>query len=409
MQDRELIPHLFRTEYSKIVAVLCSLFGLKNMESAEDIVSDTFLAATELWGLKGLPENPTAWLYTVAKNKTINYLKRDQRFHNSIAPALQHQQPEPVLPEIDLSDQNIRDSQLAMMFAVVHPSISQEAQVALILNLLCGFNVQEIADSFLTQRDQIYKRIQRARQRLKSEQIEIACPAPAEIEARLDTVLAAIYLLFNEGYYSSSANQVLRRDLCREAMRLAYLLVSNPLTKQPKTQAVLALFCFHASRFEARTTVGGDIILYEDQDRNLWDRSLIAKGRYYLRQSISAKQLSKYQLEAAIAGCHSRQEEDPQKWEQILQLYNQLLILEYTPTAALNRTYALAQVAGQETALKEALALDLSGNRFYHVLLGRLFTGLDKQEAERHYHQALTLSHDPAEIRLIQQYISQLT
>ena len=167
MKETELIPHLFRTEYRKIVSVLCKLFGIEHIEIAEDIVSDTFLLATELWGLKGLPENPAAWLYTVSKNKTKDYLKRDALFAKKIAKEIKYSATVITDIEIDLSRKNINDSQLAMMFAVCHPCISTEAQIALSLNLLCGFGIEEISDAFLTNKEVIYKRLNRAKEKLR--------------------------------------------------------------------------------------------------------------------------------------------------------------------------------------------------------------------------------------------------
>ena len=271
MEERELLPHLFRTEYQKIVSVLSYLFGIEHIEIAEDIVSDTFLAATELWSIKGLPENPTAWLYTVAKNKTKNYLKRNSLFEQKLSADIRYSTTNSEEIEIDLSNKNIADSQLAMIFTVCNPVISSESQVALALNLLCGFGVQEIADAYLTNKEVVYKRINRAKEKLKEANIKIEQPKIADINNRLETVLTTLYLLFSEGYYSTSQNSILRKDLCAEAMRLNYLLVENPATNSPSVNALLALMCFHSSRFEARTNQDGEVILYEDQDESLWN------------------------------------------------------------------------------------------------------------------------------------------
>jgi RNA polymerase sigma factor (sigma-70 family) len=225
MEQAELIPHLFRTEYRKIVSVLCYLFGIEHIETAEDIVSDTFLLATELWVVKGTPENPTAWLYKVAKNKTKDYLKHSNIFEQKISKELLYTTNTTEEIELDLTNKNIADSQLAMMFAICHPCISIEAQICLSLNLLCGFGAEEIADAFLTNKDVIYKRLKRAKEKLRAEKVKIEQPGLIEINERLPTVLTTLYLLFNEGYYSSSQNTTLRKDLCLEAMRLNYLLV----------------------------------------------------------------------------------------------------------------------------------------------------------------------------------------
>src|SRR5450432_358960 len=301
MRQQELIPHLFRTEYRKIVSVLCKRFGFDQMEIAEDITSDTFLTAAQTLGLNGLTQNPVAWLYNVAKNKSINHLQRDRLFENRIAPELKKGSSNQYDQEIDLSIQNINDSQLQMMFAICHPSISPEAQIGLSLRILCGFGIEEIADAFLSNKETINKRLFRAKEKLRTEKIKIEMPDAAAIESRLENVLTTIYLLFNEGYYSLNQNQTLRKDLCLEAMRLCTMLVENKTTNKPAVNALLSLMCFHASRFEARLDDNGEQVLYEDQDENLWNPELISRGGYFLNCAASGEQVSKYHFEAAIA------------------------------------------------------------------------------------------------------------
>jgi RNA polymerase sigma-70 factor (ECF subfamily) len=232
MKKNELIPHLFRTEYRKIVAVLCKHFGFDEIEIAEDIASDTFMTAAQTWGMNGVPKNPTAWLYNVAKNKAKNYLQRDSLFKNKIALELKKTSSDSEENEIDLSTQNINDSQLQMMFAICHPSISPEAQIGLSLRILCGFGIEEIADAFLTNKETINKRLFRAKGKLREEKIKIEMPDVSEIDARLINVLRTIYLLFSEGYYSESQNQIIRKELCFEAMRLCTMLVENSSTNK---------------------------------------------------------------------------------------------------------------------------------------------------------------------------------
>ncbi|HYJ38579.1 MAG TPA: sigma-70 family RNA polymerase sigma factor, partial [Chitinophagaceae bacterium] len=258
MSQQELIPHLFRTEFRKITAVLCRSLGIEHMEVAEDIASETFLSALEVWTYKGIPENPTAWLYTVAKNKARNHMIRKQLFESKISRELKHSSAESQEIEIDLSDQNITDSQLRMLFAICHPSISAEAQIGLALRILCGFGIDEIATAFLSNKETINKRLFRAREKLRMEKVPIEFPVEAEINDRLETVLRTLYLLFSEGYYSESQDQVLREDLCLEAMRLTNLLIENEQTNQPKVNALLSLMCFHSSRFDARRNANGE-------------------------------------------------------------------------------------------------------------------------------------------------------
>jgi RNA polymerase sigma factor (sigma-70 family) len=409
LEDQEFLPHLFRTEYRKIVSVLCYLFGIDHIEVAEDIVSDTFLSASELWGLKGLPQNPTGWLYTVAKNKTRNYVKRNSLFAKKLTAEIKYDLNHIEEIEIDLSTKSINDSQLAMIFTVCNPCISAESQIALALNLLCGFGIQEIADAFLTNKEVIYKRLNRAKEKLKVEKIRIEQPTPSEIDSRLNAVLTTLYLLFNEGYYSTSQNTILRQDLCSEAIRLNLLLVENELTNKPAVNALLSLMCFHSSRFDARIGKNGESVLYEDQDINLWNAELIYKGEYYLNQASKGNKLSKYHLEAGIAYWHTHKEDTSQKWESILQLYNQLLQLEYSPIAALNRTYALAKANGKEKAILEAEKLQLKDNHFYYSLLGHLYFDIDPLKALQHFRTALTHANSNADKITIEKNINQLT
>lgn len=409
MSDQQLLPGLFRTEYRNIVSVLCYLFGIKHIEIAEDIVSDTFLTATETWSVKGIPENPVAWLYTVAKNKTKNYLKRNEIFEKKLSPQIKHTAETSEEIEIDLSPQNISDSQLAMIFTVCDPVIPEEAQVALALHLLCGFGIQEIADAYLTTKDVIYKRISRAKEKLKESNIQVRQPGISQIQDRLDIVLSTLYLLFSEGYYSKSHNSILRKDLCEEAMRLVELLINNPTTNKPAVNALYALMCFHSSRFNARTNDDGEIILYDDQNEELWDRKLIAKGIIYLNRASTGQDLSRYHLEAGISYWHTIKEDIPEKWEEILQLYNHLLMLQYSPIAALNRTFVLSKVKGKEAAIREAEKLKLGNNHFYFSLLGSLYSGLDDQKALSHFNMAASLAKTAADKKTILKKIELLS
>ncbi|GAB4052980.1 RNA polymerase sigma factor [Spirosoma litoris] len=396
MENSDLLPHLFRTEYRKLVSVLCYLFGIEHIEIAEDIVSDTFLSATELWSFNKVPENPTGWLYTVAKNKTKNYLKRNALFDQKLSADLKYNAPKGEELDLDLSTKNIADSQLAMIFTVCNPCISGESQIALALNLLCGFGIQEIADAFLTSKDVIYKRINRAKSALKEAQIKIEQPTVTEISNRLDTVLTTLYLLFSEGYFSTAQNRLLRKDLCAEAMRLTYLLIENEATNTPSVNALFALMSFHASRFDTRTDDQGDIILYQDQDETRWNKELIEQGTYYLNLASTGTILTKFHLEAGIAYWHTHKEDTPEKWESILQLYNQLLMLDYSPLAALNRTFALAKANSKQEAIREAEKLKLTDNHYYYALLGYLYTAIDSTKAVRHFETALTLTNSTA-------------
>ncbi|MBO9703295.1 MAG: sigma-70 family RNA polymerase sigma factor [Sporocytophaga sp.] len=400
MNNRELIPHLFRTEYRKIVSVLCKHFGADKIEIAEDIASDTFLTAAESWGQSQIPPNPIAWLYSVAKNKAKSYMQRDTLFENKISKEILKSSD--TKSELDLSPENITDSQLQMMFAICHPSISTEAQIGLSLRILCGFGIDEIADAFLSNKETINKRLFRAKEKLREEKVKIEVPVASDINERLETVLTTIYLLFNEGYYSESQNSILRKDMCLEAMRLCYMLIENNDTNQPSVNALLSLMCFHASRFEARINEKGEPVLYQEQDVTLWDTELIRKGEYFLTNAAKGPTLSKYHVEAAIAYWHTHKADTKEKWENILQLYNALLQIEYSPIAALNRTYALSKANSKKEAIIEAENLQLTDNHYYYSLLGELYTGIDYSKAKDNYQKALALTKKSTEKQLIE-------
>ncbi len=387
MSSQDLVPHLFRTEYSNIVGVLIKHFGLENIDVAEDIASETFLAALESWRFNGLPNAPTAWLYTVAKNKARNHLVRAKIMYETSPDVL-----EKIATTIDLSHENISDSQLRMIFVVCHPSIPLESQIGLALRILCGFGIGEIADAFLTTKDTINKRLFRAKEALRNNNVSLEVPGEEEMERRLTSVLTTIYLLFSEGYYSESQPEVLREDLCQESIRLTELLMGYEATCRPETLALLALTCFHSSRFLARRNESGEMVLYADQDESLWDQSLISRGVELLHQASTGHVLTKFHLEASIAYWHCQKEDTSEKWESVLYLHNLLLQIEYSPIAALNRTYALAKVKGNEVAIIEAEKLQLTTNQYYYMLLGELYKDTDPNQAKANLSMALSLA-----------------
>ena len=409
-EEQTSIEQLFHQEFSKMVAVIGKLYGLSNIQIAEDVVSETFLQAAETWGIEGTPENPIAWLYVVAKRKALYHFRRKKIVANNVSPELTiRRQQGRKIPEPDFSLQNIKDSQLKMLFAVCHPAIASEAQIGLALRILCGFGISEIAEAFLSNKEAINKRLYRARKKMRAEHIRIELPPEDEIIGRLDNVLHIIYLLFNEGYYSKTQNQVLQKDLCLEAMRLAIMLTQNEQTDLPRTSALVALMCFHASRFEARQNDPSEypegMILYDQQDSTLWDAALIKQGMHFLERSAEGKKVSSYHLEARIAYWHCIKEDTPEKWEDILHLYDQLLKVNCSPSVALNRIYALYKVNGPQAALAEAEKLSLEDNHFYFVLLGELYRNIDPDKAKVHFEQAWSLTKIQSEKELIQQKI----
>ncbi|MCB0658353.1 MAG: sigma-70 family RNA polymerase sigma factor [Saprospiraceae bacterium] len=402
MENGILIPHLFRTEFGKITVVLTRYLGMDHLDIAEDLSMETFTKALEHWPHQGVPENPRAWLYAVAKNQALNWLKRQQNQRHilhSLNIREQCQLPE----EINLSDDYIQDSQLRMLFAICHPSIGTLDQVSLALRILCGFGIDEIANALLASREAVNKRLFRAKQNLRSSAGQLEYPGQHERRARMGSVLTTLYLLFNEGYYSESEDCIMREDLAMEAIRLCYLLITNPETNLPETNALLALMCFHASRFPARKDQNGHFILYHLQNESLWNQELITQGMYFLNQAAQGDRLTRYHLEASIAYWHTQKEDTQLKWENILQLYNHLLTLHYSPIAALNRTYAVAKVYGNATGRMEAEKLGLTNNPYYCSLLASLYADDQPERSLQLLDQAILLSGTDPERRLLQE------
>ncbi|EPG75402.1 sigma-70 region 2 [Leptospira fainei serovar Hurstbridge str. BUT 6] len=405
--ESESLKQLFQQEFSKMVAVISKRFGLQHIELAEDIVSETFLLASETWGSKGVPANPTAWLYVVAKRKALHHFRRNKIFERKIIPELTlKQERNPEITDLNFSEQNIKDSQLQMLFAICNPAIASEAQIGLALRILCGFGIDEIAEAFLSNKETINKRLFRAKEKLRIEKVKMEFPPESEIVDRLDNVLHIIYLLFNEGYYSKTQNRILRNDFCLEALRLGVMLSEYGRTNRPKTNALLALMCFHASRFGARQTDENSLILYELQDEGLWDRALINQGIHFLNISVQGDEISSYHLEAKIAYWHCMKEDTKEKWEDILQLYNQLLMVNYSPSVALNRTFALYKANGRKEALIEAEKLKLENNHFYFILLGELYKNVDDRKAKLNFQKAYSLAKTQTEKQGIQKKIN---
>jgi RNA polymerase sigma factor (sigma-70 family) len=394
----QTIDHLFRHESGKMVSVLSRLLGLQNLETAHDIVQDTLLQAMNTWSYNGVPENPSAWLYRAAKNRAIDFLRRQKKF-KEIAPQYSYL----LQSEYSLSstvnnlflENEIQDSQLRMMFACGHPSIAEESQIALTLKTLCGLSVNEIAKAFLTNEETITKRIYRAKEKIKSEKIELNVPQGKELPQRLDVVLKSLYLLFNEGYNSSHPDQLIREDLCQEAIRLSYLLTTHSITNLPRTNALLSLMCFQASRLQARLDDKGNIILLKYQDRSKWYKPLIEKGFMYLEMATEIFEPSSYHLEAAIASLHAAAPSFEQTdWKSIYHLYEILYQLQPVPIVALNKAIASAYAISKENALDQLLQIKgLENYHLYHTSIGEIYYELhDKSNAKKFYEKALHLT-----------------
>jgi RNA polymerase sigma factor (sigma-70 family) len=410
----QLNDQLFRREAGRMVAALTRIFGVHNLTLAEDVVQDAFCRALEVWKFRGMPENPSAWLMATAKNRALDVLRRE-RTARTFAPELGRLLESewtlaPVVEEL-FATTAIKDDLLRMMFSCCNPRLPEEAQVALVLNILCGFSVSEIANAFVSSHAAFEKRITRAKKVLATSKNLFDITSAREFTARLPSVHRALYLLFNEGYHGASPETAVRRELCREAMRLIALLVEHPLGATPVTYALAALTSLHASRLPARVDALGNLSSLADQDRSLWDRELLVEGLRFLELCATGVELTEYHVEAAIASIHARalRVEDTE-WEAIVSLYDTLIRLRPSPIVALNRAIALAQYAGPDRGLKEILAITdrdrLAAYPFYFAALGELELRLGRgEEARAHFQAALAAARNPMERRFLEQRV----
>lgn len=408
-----IVDHLFRHEAGKMVAVLTRLFGFPNIEQAEDIVHDTILTALETWKFGKIPANPQAWLYFTAKNKAIDVIRRKKvksKAERSLSVLLESEYTlAPAINEL-FTEHEIKDSQLRMMFACCHPSITHEAQISLVLKTLCGLSTKEIANAFLTQEDTIQKRIYRTKEKLREENISLEYPGADAMPARTEVVLKALYLLFNEGYNSSHPEQLIREDLCEEAMRLTILLTENQKTQTPATYALLALMCYHVARFHTRTDEKGHIILLKDQDRTKWDSFLIRKGNEYMDLA-ATRTFHDYHIEASIASIHANAAKyEDTEWNAILNLYTLLYERTQNPIVGMNRCLVMAEVRGYASAIAELENMKgLDKVTHYHTALGELYKkNGEPEKAKACFKKALSLTTSNTEIELIHRKMNTL-
>jgi RNA polymerase sigma factor (sigma-70 family) len=394
----ELTDHLFRHEAGRMVAVLTRIFGVHNLALAEDVVQDAFCRALEVWSFRGVPDNPSAWLMAAAKNRALDVLRREQTARTYEPELTRWLQSEwtlaPAVEEM-FTDTAIKDDQLRMMFTCCHPRLAEEAQVMLILNILCGFGIDEIAGAFVTTYTAIEKRIPRAKKTLAESKKLFDTQAPADFSARLPAVQRALYLLFNEGYHGASAESAVRAELCQEAMRLSALLLEHPLGATASSYALSSLMCLNKARLPARLDSSGKLNSLFDQDRSLWDPKLVGDGLQLLDLSAKGSELSGYHLEAAIAAVHATAPSVKEtNWGEIVSLYDTLMTIRPTPIVELNRAIAIGQRDGPKRGI-EALHAIAESDRlakypFYHAAFAEFKLQSGQAESARaHFEQAL--------------------
>jgi RNA polymerase sigma-70 factor (ECF subfamily) len=408
--------HLFRHESPRLIAALVRLFGVENLALAEDVVQDAFCRALEVWKTRGVPENPAAWLMTTAKHAALDRVRREhtaRRFAPEMGRLLESEWTlRPLIDEAFL-DRTIQDEQLRMMFSVCQPELAEDAQLALILNILCGFAAGEIAGALLTGRAAIEKRISRGKKVLAASE-RLFQLGDAEFGTRLATVQRALYLLFSEGYHGASAESAVQASLCGEAIRLTALLRAHPPAATPSTDALAALMFLHAARLPARIDAAGDLLPLARQDRARWDPELTGRGLELLERSAAGVELSAYHLEAAIAAVHAGAPSvEATDWAAIVSLYDRLLTIAPSPVVELNRAIAIGERDGPEAGLLALARITDRARLGEYPFLEAAFGELelrrgDRRAARGHFASALGVARNDEERRFLEKRIREL-
>jgi len=411
----KLVDHLFRSRAGQMVSYLTRLLGSEHLDLAEEVVQESLLKALQVWPHTGIPDNPSGWLFRVARNAAVDAIRHrsyisGEELH---ADELAGHHPDPAsLTEIEL-DERLRDDELQMVLMCCHPGLSRDARVALSLKTVGGFSTREIARAFLSEETAVAQRLVRAKRQLREQGIGFEMPRGMGLEARLDSALEVLYLMFNEGYGAQSGEDLVRHDLCREALRLGQLLAGSSVAT-PTVNALVALMAFQAARLPARVDAGGELVLLEDQDRSLWDQALVGLGFQHFDRCAEGAHVSAYHVQAAIAATHARARSAAAAtdWPTILHLYDQLMEIGPSPVVALNRAVAVAKVSGVEAALSalRPLAEDRSLRNYYLLpaVQGHLLLESGDREAAAHYfRQALSLPCSDPEKRFLQRKLKE--
>ena len=363
-----LLEHMFRHQAGRMVAHLARLLGPVYLDVAEETVQETMLRALQTWPYQGVPENPAAWLFRVAHNLAIDSVRRSRLLGEKtdaiVAELARSARFEPDDPDVE---EELRDDELRMIFMCCHPEIARDASVALSLKTVGGFSVREIGRAFLADDAAIAQRLVRVKREIRDRRLTLEMPRGAELKLRLDSVLDTLYFMFNEGYAAHEGEDLIRQDLCMEALRLGRLVAASSIAT-PRVDALVALMAIEAARLPARVDESGDLVLLEAQDRGRWDPRLIALGFHHFDRSMAGDEVSEYHVQAAIAATHARASNlQAIDWQVILRLYDQLLEISASPVVALNRAVAVAKVHGAEAALRliEPLESDAKLRNYY--------------------------------------------
>ena len=415
IEIQESVDHLFRHHAGQMISVLSRIFGLEKLDLIEDAVQDALVTALRKWPFTGMPDNPRAWLIEVSKNRVLDRLRRDKKFKSTDdeIESLEH-----LLRDLGQGgsvcfSSEIGEDQLQMIFACCHPAIPPDAQVALTLKVVSGFSVSEIARAFLAKDEAIAKMITRAKAKLRTEGIRLEMPPPVELPMRLDSVLKVLYLIFNEGYSASEGSELVRKDLCFEAIRLVEFLAWHTVTSSPKVHALAALFSFQGARLSSRCDHNGELLLLSEQDHSLWDMGMLRSGLEHFRLSAAGDELTDYHLEAEIASLYALAPDyGSTDWRQIIACYETLQSRKFSPVVELNRIIAFGQIDGSEKALEELSILGgepaMSSFNLYYLTRAHFLSEIGrKAEARLAYETAAKLTHNASVARFIEKRLAE--
>jgi len=417
-QIHDTVNQLFRQESGKMISVLIKIFGTENIQLAEDVIQDALIAAIEKWELNGIPENPTAWLYRVAKNKAIDIIRRKK--HSS---TIDFSDPERKLltseytlaPTMDTfwQEDQIEDDFLAMMYACCHPELTLDNQITFILKSLCGFSTHEISKAFLTSEDTISKRIYRTKSYFRKHKIKPEIPSYKAIKPRTKAVLRTLYLMFNEGYNSSHSNALIRKDIISQSIFLTKALLQHKESQLPESYALLALMYFHTSRLEGRLNSLGNLVILKHQNRTIWDKEMIQLGNSYMNKAAFGPLLTSYHLEAAIAYEHCiAPTYNKTNWKNIINYYNMLYKLNQDPVVYLNRCLVVLELEGPFKALEDLKHIKndpfLQKYYLYYAIMGSIHQQINlKKQAKEYFKTALNHTKSAPEIALLKEKIAE--
>lgn len=397
-----LVDHLFRHGAGQMVSTLTRILGSEHLELAEEVVQEALLSALQVWGMRGVPDDPSAWLFQVARNRALDQLRRQATFRGKEPAVVEAFRARESADEPGFAHE-LRDDQLEMMLMCCHPAIPEESRIALTLKTVGGFGVEEIAAAFLSKPEAIAQRIVRAKRLIRDERIPMDLPSRQELPARLETLLKVLYLMFNEGY------SAVRPDVSLEAIRLTRLVADHPVAGSPSAQALLALMLLQGARLGARVDAAGATAILADQDRSLWDRAMIAEGMRRLDRSAWGDTVSAYHIEAGIAAFHVGEDQD---WPALIDLYDQLLAIKPSPVVALNRAVAVAMAQGPQAGIRaiEQITAHATLDNYlpFAVTLGELWLRAgDRSRAAGHFSRALDLASTDPEKRFLQRKVEQ--